>query len=86
MLCLGLISISECLLVLLDKVTCDWSAWKRALVLAQLAGGSHWLKVIREANNLGAIYSDGNDDTNSVHNGGRILKSNALNLQQQGTA
>lgn len=60
-MCLGLISISERLL--LYKVACDWSAWKRALVLAQLAGGSHWLKVIKDANNLGAIYSDGNGDT-----------------------
>lgn len=56
------------------------------MVLAQLAGGSHWLKVIRDANNLGAIYSDGNDDTISVLMEVEFSSQMHLILQQQGTA
>lgn len=84
MLCSGLISISECLL--LYNLDCDWSAWKRALVLAQLAGGSHWLKVIKDANNLGALYSDGNDDISSLLLEVEFSSQMHLILQQQGTA
>lgn len=36
------------------------------------------LKGYYHANNLDAMYGDGNDDTNSVYNGGGILRSNTL--------
>lgn len=37
-----------------------------------------------DANNLDSIYGDGNDATNSLHNGSRILKLSTFNFAAAG--